>query len=303
MRSTDGGCRPTGAGAARPEAGRPVAGDPLGPSRRRNRGPPPPRRPDRGRQSRRGTDRRADRPRHRGRRGRGGAWRPRRRATPRCCASWCATGAPTGSWRSFTRMASCRTTRALCAYSTARPRRDTVESFVAEREAIAIVAAPGGRVVDGEWPASPLLIEIRRAIPRELAEVELPAPARRAAPGLPGRPGERDRLRGEGGRVHPDHRRPGQAVLGLPRLQPRQARGRRRARARRDDDGLAVGLRVPAARALPQELRRGHGPAGRGRPGHGRPARQLRAGVQRQVLRGPRLPRAHQLLGQLQRRR
>ena len=90
-------------------------------------------------------------------------------------------------------------------------------------------------------------------------------------------------------------------MLGLPRLQPQQARARRRARARRDDDGLAVGLRVSAARPLPQELRRRHGPAGRARPGHGRPARQLRARVQRQVLRGPRLPRARQLLGELQR--
>ena len=52
----------------------------------------------------------------------------------------------------------------------------TAEEFAAEREAIAIVAAPGGRVVEGDWPASPLLIEVRRAIPRELEEIELPPP-------------------------------------------------------------------------------------------------------------------------------
>ncbi len=39
-----------------------------------------------------------------------------------------------------------------------------------------IVAAPGGRVIDGETPASELLVEVRRAIPRPRAESELPAP-------------------------------------------------------------------------------------------------------------------------------
>ena len=65
--------------------------------------------------------------------------------------------------------------RALRLFDNETP-RDAAEEFVAEREAIAIVAAPGGRVVEGDWPASPLLIEVRRAIPRELEEVELPAP-------------------------------------------------------------------------------------------------------------------------------
>jgi glycine cleavage system T protein (aminomethyltransferase) len=54
--------------------------------------------------------------------------------------------------------------------------RGTVETFTAEREATAIVAAPGGRVVDGAWPASPLMVEVHRAVPRELEEVELPPP-------------------------------------------------------------------------------------------------------------------------------
>ena len=65
--------------------------------------------------------------------------------------------------------------RALRLFDNETP-RDAAEEFVAEREAIAIVAAPGGRVVEGDWPASPLLIEIRRAVPRQLEEVELPAP-------------------------------------------------------------------------------------------------------------------------------
>src|SRR5215211_705162 len=50
------------------------------------------------------------------------------------------------------------------------------QAFLAEREALAIVAAPGGRVVDGDPPASALVVEVRRASPRARAEVELPAP-------------------------------------------------------------------------------------------------------------------------------
>ena len=65
--------------------------------------------------------------------------------------------------------------RALRLFDPATP-RGTVGRFAVERASTAIVAAPGGRIVDGEWPASPLLIEVRRAVPRELAEVELPPP-------------------------------------------------------------------------------------------------------------------------------
>ncbi len=54
--------------------------------------------------------------------------------------------------------------------------RGATEAFSVEREAIAIVAAPGGRIVDGAWPASPLLVEIRRAVPRTAEEIELPPP-------------------------------------------------------------------------------------------------------------------------------
>ena len=54
--------------------------------------------------------------------------------------------------------------------------RGTIETFTAEREATAIVAAPGGRIVDEAWPASPLVLEVRRAVPRAPEEVELPPP-------------------------------------------------------------------------------------------------------------------------------
>jgi glycine cleavage system T protein (aminomethyltransferase) len=50
------------------------------------------------------------------------------------------------------------------------------ESFAVERDALLVVAAPGGRVVDGDLPASALVVEIKRHTPRKPAEVELPEP-------------------------------------------------------------------------------------------------------------------------------
>jgi aminomethyltransferase len=51
------------------------------------------------------------------------------------------------------------------------------ETFDVRREATVVVAAPGGRVVDGAWPASALEVEILRAEAPPLAgEAELPAP-------------------------------------------------------------------------------------------------------------------------------
>jgi aminomethyltransferase len=49
-------------------------------------------------------------------------------------------------------------------------------SLAAESATTLIVSAPGGRVVDGEAPASELLIEVRRANPRAREESELPPP-------------------------------------------------------------------------------------------------------------------------------
>ena len=48
--------------------------------------------------------------------------------------------------------------------------------LTADRDTDLTVAAPGGRIVDGETPPSELLIEIRRATPRPRAELELPPP-------------------------------------------------------------------------------------------------------------------------------
>jgi aminomethyltransferase len=49
-------------------------------------------------------------------------------------------------------------------------------SFTAVDETTAVVAAPGGRVIDGEQPATELTLEVRRATPRAVDDVPLPAP-------------------------------------------------------------------------------------------------------------------------------
>ena len=50
------------------------------------------------------------------------------------------------------------------------------ESFAVERDALLVVSAPGGRLVDGDPPASALVIEIKRHTSRKPAEVPLPEP-------------------------------------------------------------------------------------------------------------------------------
>jgi aminomethyltransferase len=48
--------------------------------------------------------------------------------------------------------------------------------LTADRDTRLMVAAPGGRIVDGDAPATELLLEVRRAIPRTREEIELPPP-------------------------------------------------------------------------------------------------------------------------------
>ena len=50
------------------------------------------------------------------------------------------------------------------------------QSFAVERDVRLTVAAPGGRIVDGDPPASALIVEIKRAAPRPEIELELPPP-------------------------------------------------------------------------------------------------------------------------------
>jgi aminomethyltransferase len=65
--------------------------------------------------------------------------------------------------------------RAIRLFSTDGP-PGASQAFRAEREATVVVAAPGGRVVDGDRPASALVVEVHRAVPRTREEAELPEP-------------------------------------------------------------------------------------------------------------------------------
>jgi aminomethyltransferase len=49
-------------------------------------------------------------------------------------------------------------------------------TFTPAEELTLVIAAPGGRVIDGATPASELMVEVRRATPRTRAELELPPP-------------------------------------------------------------------------------------------------------------------------------
>ena len=125
--------------------------------------------------------------------------------------------------------------------------------------------------------------------------------AGRSSARFPGRSRLRARLRGEGRRIHPDHRRSGAAVLRFPCVQRAEAAGREGAWPRRDGNSLADGQCLPLPRAPFQVLRSGSRATRRGGARHGRAARHVRARLHGQVLRGHGLFRARQLLGQLQR--
>jgi len=50
------------------------------------------------------------------------------------------------------------------------------QAFRADRSVTVVVAAPGGRIVDGAPPPSELLVEVRRTAPRTYEQMELPPP-------------------------------------------------------------------------------------------------------------------------------
>jgi aminomethyltransferase len=65
--------------------------------------------------------------------------------------------------------------RALRLFGPDSPPRSS-QAFRAERDATLVVAAPGGRIVDGAPPASALTVEVHRAAPAAREEIELPPP-------------------------------------------------------------------------------------------------------------------------------
>ena len=164
-----------------------------------------------------------------------------------------------------------------------------------------LVAAPGGRVVDGAWPASALVVELQRAEPR-----------RRAS-----RPSCRRRWPSRGwtsaSTRHP--RSPTRSSEGeyiqIIDVAGRQCSDFLAFHAHKLDAGIERGLDPQVTRTLMgtaypdrrpalEVLRRRHGPALPGRAGHRRAPRLVRAGLHRALLRGPRLPRPRQLHGELQ---
>ena len=178
----------------------------------------------------------------------------------------------------------------------ARRRRPGAETTLrAERPRVVIVGAPGRArprrrraprrpTSSSRSPGRAAARRARAALPEPLADPRLDFQVDRASALA---------LRGEGGRVHPGHRRRGHASA------PTSSRSTRRklqdgqgARARRDRDPVADGQRVSPAGPLLEVLRPRPRAARRGRPRHGRPARHVRARLHREVLRGHGLLRA-----------
>ena len=143
----------------------------------------------------------------------------------------------------------------------------------ADREAVVVVAAPGGRLVDGDAPASALIAEIRRATPRAAEEIELPAPladprldfrvGAATASAYEVRAGEYIQVLDVRGRQCSDF-----LAFHAGKLQAGVERG-----PGLDGHPQPDGQRLPAAGPAGQVLRRRHGPADRGRPGHRRASR------------------------------
>ena len=115
----------------------------------------------------------------------GGARRRRRRARHGCAASR----------RRDARFLAARTPRAAPARRRARCGSSAPTAPPGARAGVprrarrdVIVAAPGGRVVDGDRPASALVVELRRAAPRPRGRGRAAGAAGRAAARLPRRP-------------------------------------------------------------------------------------------------------------------
>ena len=174
-------------------------------------------------------------------------------------------------------------------------------TLTAERPLVCFVAAPGGPMrVDRQDP--PTRIEIF-VTPRQ------PGCARRApGAGAPGRPPHRPAhrgpygrgLRGQGRRVHPDHRCAGPGMFRLPGVHRRRPRRGAGALPGRNRDPHADGQRLSGAGPAFEILRPGPASDGRGGARHLRPARQLPLRLHGEILRRHGLSRPRQLHRQFQ---
>ena len=169
---------------------------------------------------------------------------------PPSCASWCRAEPTTASSARFTRAGCARTTRCALRLFGHEGAPGASQAFACERDALLVVAAPGGRR-RGRRSAGVRARgggQARHAAQRGRGGAA--GAARRAAARLPRGSRERAVLRGARGRVHPGDRRARAPVLGLPRLPQAEARERSRARHGRRDHAHADGRRLSAARAL-----------------------------------------------------
>ena len=125
----------------------------------------------------------------------------------------------------------------------------SAQSFRAERPVTVVVAAPAGRIVDGAPPPSELLVEVRRATPRSYEQQELPPPL--AEPRLDFRVDAATALAYEvrAGEFIQVIDVEGKQCSDFLAFHQRKARVGSGARPRRDDDALADGPGVSAARA------------------------------------------------------
>ena len=164
------------------------------------------------------------------------------------------------------------------------------ESFTATSAATVLVAAPSVAMSVEDTEANPptdLSLELQRAVPRPAVEPRLPAPLAdpvldlhidaATAMSYEVKAGQFIQVIDVEGRQCSDF-----LAFNAARL----ADGRR-AGPRHDDDAHFLGLAYPQPGLAREILRPGHQPVGRGRAGHSGPARRVRPGLQRQVLRGP----------------
>ena len=163
-------------------------------------------------------------------------------------------------------------------------------------------AAPGDAMTpDAQDTATEIEVRIARASPRSEEFALLPDPLADALLDFEVPQLLRARLRGEGRRLYPDRRSVRPAVLRLPLLQCARPAEGDRARPRQHRHAHAAGARLSGAGPVRQGVRPGFPAAGGAGAGHLRAARQFRAGLHLEILRGHGLFRPRQLLGQFQR--
>ena len=167
--------------------------------------------------------------------------------------------------------------------------------------ATCVVAAPGGRVVDGDWPASALVVELQRAEPRRARGGRAAAAAGRAAARLPRRQGVRAVLRG---RARASTSRSSTSPGASARTSSPSTRTSSSAGVERGLDPQVtrtlMGTAYPTVGLHSKYYDADMDPLCQVVQDTVGPPRLVRARLHRALLRGPGLPRPRQLHGELQ---